>query len=92
MVESWTILASDWLAGPRRGLISERCSVARWRVVMNDPVPCISSAQCPGLLLPAAPLDPESGYSCDQCGHEEAWDKVDTDLSTQQQHFINILY
>ena len=37
-------------------------------------------AQCPGLLLPSAPLDPESGYSCDQCGHEEAWDKVDTDI------------
>ena len=47
------------------------------------PVP---SAQCPGLLLPAAPLDPEAGYSCDQCGHEETWDKVDTDLS------IRILY
>ena len=52
---------------------------------MNDPVP-VSSAQCPGLLLPAAPLDPESGYSCDQCGHEETWDKVDTDPS------IRILY
>ena len=38
----------------------------------------VPSAQCPGLLLPAAPLDPEAGYSCDQCGHEETWDKVDT--------------
>ena len=51
-------------------------------VVMYDPGMTLYpvSAQCPGLLLPAAPLDPESGYSCDQCGHEEAWDKVDTDI------------